>query len=190
MGKNKQQKKQPQQMQMQMPMMFPMMQPPPPADDDDDAESEESTAAMAKKHTKKYLIAQRSKIEGTFLSRSFKTWGGGDRPISRTVKLQILVEVIPSLDLNLLSNISTYQLDQLYYVYFRVRPDTALASVGLTNKTAADAAEILKKSLDRVTRKNGGIESMMGINEDMTNIDEIAVQMGWQKDCICIIAVG
>ena len=120
------------------------------------------------------------------LSRSFLHWGGEVRPISRTVKLQLLTAVIPELDINLLANLTNYELDQLYYVFFKVAADAKLALVGLTNKPLIEAVELLKKSRQRVCRQYG-TDSMMGLDAELTNIDAVAKNMGWNQDRIYLL---
>ena len=120
------------------------------------------------------------------LSRSFLHWGGEVRPISRTVKLQLLTAVIPELDINLLANLTNYELDQLYYVFFKVAADAKLALVGLTNKPLIEAVELLKKSRQRVCRQYG-TDSMMGLDAEFKNIDAVAKNMGWNQDRIYLL---
>ena len=91
------------------------------------------------------MLQERKRLEDTLLSRSFLHWGGEIRPISRPVKLQLLTAVIPELDINLLANLTNYEIDQLYFVFFKVVADGKLANVGLTNKPLIAAAELLNK---------------------------------------------
>ena len=132
------------------------------------------------------MLQERKRLEDTLLSRSFLHWGGEIRPISRPVKLQLLTAVIPELDINLLANLTNYEIDQLYFVFFKVVADGKLANVGLTNKPLIAAAELLKKSRQRVSRQYG-TGSMMGLDAELTNIDTVAKNMGWNEDRIYLL---
>ena len=78
-----------------------------------------------------------------------------------------MTAVIPELDINLLANLTNYEIDQLYFVFFKVPADAKLACVGLTNKPLIAAAELLKKSRQRVSRQYG-TGSMMGLDAELT----------------------
>ena len=113
------------------------------------------------------------------LSRSFLHFGGEVRPISRSLRQAMMSVTEPEFDMAGLANLENKQLDQLVWIFYRIRPDTKLAALGLTSQTAGTAIRVMKQARARCQRQFG--EGMLGITSNYSNIDEIAVQHGWEE---------
>ena len=81
------------------------------------------------------------------------------------------------LDMAGLGNLSNKTLDQLVRIFFRIRPDTKLAALGLTGQTVGAAVRVMRQARARCIRQFG--EGMLGITSDYSNIHDIAASHGW-----------
>ena len=157
----------PAQPQQQPPKMGAPAQPQQQTPNDEDAEAER---------------CRRRAFMNTTLSKSFKTWGGEERPISRSLRAGMLEFTFDSLDVNLVAELSNESFDKLFYVLYGVRPDSKLAACNLTNARMSDVMRVLQKSRARIARSQGahGETSLSGVADDLSNLDHIAAGAGWQ----------
>ena len=98
----------PAQPQQQPPTMGAPAQPQQQPPDDEEAEAERT---------------RRRAFMNTNLSKSFKTWGGEERPITRSLRAGMLEFTFDSLDVNMVAELSNESFDKLFYVLYGVRPD-------------------------------------------------------------------
>ena len=139
-----------------------------------DADGAELTAEHLQVEHRKKL----AKLLTAALSNSFKFIGGEQRPINFPNKLILLEAVVPELDIALVSHLTTKQLDQLLYIFTRARPDCALKKVSLLGALLKDVAQFLMKGRNSVKTRFG--PGLLGLDDEYSNVEEIALQMGWK----------
>ena len=83
------------------------------------------------------------------LSRSFLHFGGEVRPISRSLRQSMMSVTEPEFDMAGLANLENKQLDQLVWIFYRIRPDTKLAALGLTNQRVGAVIRVMKQARGR-----------------------------------------
>ena len=112
----------------QMPMMPQLMAQPMPAavpamprEENNDTSSDEEIEQAGRARRKTFLK--------TILSKSFKHWGGEERPITRTIRQQFVAMTHPSLDLEVVARLSNRDFAKLTWVIYGVRPDTKLSNI-------------------------------------------------------------
>ena len=126
------------------PMMQPMMpQPVPKApdrdpDDEDPDDDDEPDDEMG---------------DGKMLSKSFKYLGGPERGISKHVKCLLLGRVVEELDPSGTSFLDCKDIDKLFYVLFKLRPDAKLVDLQICNAKFSKVVSLLKKARARVIKQ-------------------------------------
>ena len=150
-------------------------------EDDDGDDSGDSSEEEERMNTKRWL-------ENTFLSKSFKHWGGEYRPITRSLKNRLLHLVLSSssgseeVDMNLICEQDSRGIDKLFFIFFHIKPDQKVANSGHVGSPLRDLFKLLKTCRARVAKNHGGNASMMGLDADWSNIDMVARNLGWQDD--------
>ena len=120
-------------------------------DRDDSGDSEDGDRQAAAKRIKTF--------QQTYLSKSFKHWGGEDRPITRAIRAMIMEVHFPELDMNLVGQLSSREFDKMFFVLYGVRPDAKLAATNLIGAQLADVLRLLQKSRTRLARCSCSIQT-------------------------------
>jgi len=136
---------------------------------DESSSSEPEATSVQRKKTKK--------IKKGVLSRSFKHWGGDNRPVAYALKLLLMEDVLPDIDIALLDNWNNYMVDKLWFVLVEWRPNVILARMNMIGAPILDLVAKLRKARARVLVQYG--PGLRGLNADYSNIHEIAAQLGW-----------
>ena len=121
-----------------------------------------------------------AELSAQLLSRSFLNFGGEVRPISRSLRQSMMSVTESELDMAGLANLENKELDQLIWIFYRIRPDTKLSALGLTSQTVGTAMRVMKQARARCIRQFG--EGMLGITSNYSNIADISFQHGWEDE--------
>ena len=125
------------------------------------------------------LVARktRERLTKKRLSTSFKYVGGPVQPISRSLKVLMLEKVVPAMDSSITCHLDTKTVDQLYWLFFRMRPDTPLVDLGLVGAKIAKVIDKLNKARVRVLKSR--LDGMLGLEDDLSNLSSIISTSGW-----------
>ena len=120
---------------------------------------------------------KRERLTKKRLSTSFKYVGGPVASISRSLKVLMLEKVVPAMDSSITCHLEMKQIDQLYWLFFRMRPDTPLADLGLVGAKIAKVVDKLSKARARVLK--GRPDGMLGLEDDLSNLSSVIANSGW-----------
>ncbi len=93
-------------------------------------------------------------------------------------KVAVLESTVDMLPSNITTHLDTKAIDKLFWILFRIRPDTKMCDIGLVEATMRDTVKYMKKARARVIKSYGN--NMMGLTDDLSNIDEVAESQGWR----------
>ncbi len=106
---------------------------------------------------------------------------GGKKGFSRDIKISVLAKLEPSLDPTCTYHLGPKELDALVYVMTKIRPDAKVADLGIANSRISKVIELFKQARQRVEAKST-TGKLMGLNDSLTNIMEIATAIGWDDE--------
>ena len=120
-----------------------------------------------------------SRMKNGCLSKSFKTFGGEDRPISDNIKNLMFKEIVTDVDMAVVSHMCRKLRDRLYWTYFKISADTELGRLDLIGAPIMDVIKFLKSKRELVIRDYG--EGHMGLLPDLSNLVQVSDSMGYDE---------
>ncbi len=112
------------------------------------------------------------------LSTSFKYFGGEVQPLAKAVLTDALCRVV-DLDPTQTCHLSHKEICKLVFVLCRIKPNTELKECGLLGAKKKSLVSVMGRSRERVVSSEG--DGMHGLNDDLSNIDQMAVRYGWEE---------
>jgi hypothetical protein len=139
----------------------------------------ESKSPSSSSSTDDSMLARkkRERLTKKRLSTSFKFVGGPVGAISRSLKVLMLEKVVQAMDSSLTCHLELKNIDQLYWLFFRMRPDTPLVDLGLVGAKIAKVVDKLSKARARVLK--GRPDGMLGLEDDLSNLSSVIANSGW-----------
>jgi len=147
-------------------------QPQQPDDSSSSSSSSESTAdSCEQKRRQKYNFRMRCKIatSATFIS---------SLPKSR--RAQLLEAICSRFDAAVTADMSNEDINKLIWLLTKVKPLTKICDLRV--KRYFDLVAVLKVAAERVCVQRRGADALENLSSDMSNVDKLVREHGWQDD--------